>query len=137
MLSRRSSLLAAAAAVATLTAAPAGAAAPPGDWTLVRKDRFSHYACKIRGNDGRWRLFTASDDDGRTHYPVDASIARGSNRNVVRDRQTRRWSGGYARMEFGALLASDRLWIQADGYGPPRPWSDGLAIRRITRCDPR
>ena len=32
---------------------------------------------------------------------------------------------------------TDRLWMQGAYYGPADPWSDGFAVKKLVRCDPR
>jgi hypothetical protein len=131
------------AAVLALTAAPAQAAPPPyGDWTYIRADGYVHYACKLHGKvRGRWVIRTATFLNGNTRdafvddVPVWAAVVRGSNRNVVDQRKSRAWRGGFVHMALRGAVNSDRLWIQSAGYGPVRPWRDGFRVARITRCD--
>jgi hypothetical protein len=140
---RRSLPLLIAAGMLGATAAPAAAKPPPGDWTFIRKDNFRHYACKSRTDDkGVWRIRTATflnGNDEAIGYGIGAyaAIARGSNRNVVRQRTSTDWQGGYIHMNLGRARKGDRLWVQGAYYGPAEPWSDGFRVSRITRCDPR
>jgi hypothetical protein len=132
-------MLAAAVALATLaaTAVPAGANPPPGDWTLVNKDRFKHYACKVKVKGG-WRVRTATwfnhSKAAADGIGVYAALARGSNRNVVSSRESADWQGGYIRLLLRGAEESDRLWMQGAYYGPAEPWSDGVPVRRLARC---
>lgn len=115
-------------------AAPALAAPPPGDWTLIRKDRLSHYACKAGTSvKGVWRVRTASTGKDRD-LGVYSAIARGSNDNVVSQRSDENWQGGYLRTTLPGARSSDRLWVQGAYYGPAEPWSDGFRVSRIKRC---
>jgi hypothetical protein len=117
---------------------PAAADPPGGDWTLVRKDLFKHYACKQRGErKGRWRIKTATwfnHSDAARYAGVYVALARGSNRNVVAERTSDNWSGGYIRLFLRGARLSDRLWMQGAYYGPAQPWSDGFPVRRLKRC---
>jgi hypothetical protein len=123
-------------------AAPAAAGPPPGDWTFVRKDAFRHYACKQPGKGDRVKVraatwFNGEDDavdEGIGQY---AAVARGGDRNLVRERTSTAWQGGYIHTVFKGVRGSDRLWLQGSYYGPPAPWSDGFRIARLVRCDPR
>ena len=123
-----------------LTAAPALAGPPPGDWTFVHRDAFRHYACKTRGSDpDRWRIRTASWVNGHQDavdqgIGVYAALARGGNESIARQRTSVDWEDGYIRMQLRGALASDRLWLQGAYYGPTKPWSDGMSVRRLTRC---
>ncbi len=81
--------LLAAALLTALVAPPAALAqAPAGDWTLVRKDAFKHYACRTKEKDGDYTVRTSTFDNGEQDA-VDqgigayTAIARGSNKNVV------------------------------------------------------
>jgi hypothetical protein len=129
--------LLAAVLLALVAAAPAAAKPPDGDWTFVRKDSYVHYACKQVGKGGGLQVRTASWYNGKSdmirEYPADAAIASGSNKDADY-RSTKRWVGGFARITFRGVSASDRLWMQADGYGPPEPWSDGYRVARLTDC---
>ena len=120
-----------------VAAAPAAARPPAGDWTFVRKDSYVHYACKRIGKNGGLQVRAASWFNGKTkmiaEYPADAAIASGSNKNADY-RSTKRWVDGFAYITFKGVSASDRLWMQADGYGPPAPWSDGFRVGRLTDC---
>jgi hypothetical protein len=122
----------------TASAMPAAANPPDGDWTLVRKDQFKHYACKQRGDrKGRWRIKTATwfnHSDAAKYAGVYVALARGSNRNVVAERTSDNWSNGYVRLFLRGARLSDRLWMQGAYYGPARPWSDGFPVRRLKRC---
>lgn len=122
-------------------AAPAAAGPPAGDWTFLRKDAFRHYACKVvdRSNGGVWRINTATwingSDDARDHrIGAYAALARGSNGNLVAERDDARWDGAYIRMSVRGARADDRLWLQGAYYGPAEPWSDGKHVDDITRC---
>ena len=101
-----------------LAASPLSAASDPpgGDWTLVRKDQFKHYACKQSGERrGRWRIKTATwfnHSDAARYAGVYVALARGSNRNVVAERTSDNWSGGYIRLFLSGARLSDRLWMQ-------------------------
>ena len=122
--------------------AVAGAKPPPGDWTLVHKDSFKHYACKSPGKGDTVKLRLATwfnGDDEAVGYGIGlyAAVARGSNGNVVAERSLADWSGGYVRTAIKGVRTSDRLWMQGSYYGPPEPWSNGKRVTRITRCDPR
>jgi hypothetical protein len=114
-------------------AAPALAAPPPGDWTFIRKDRLTHYACKAKTKADGWRVRTASTGKDRD-VGVYAAIARGSNRNLVSERSVERWERGYVRTTLRGARSSDRLWVQGAYYGPAEPWSDGFRVSRIKRC---
>ena len=134
----RRALLGLAAAVATLaaTAVPAGAQAPPGDWTLVRQDGYRHYACKVKAKDD-WRIKTATRYNNKrleSDIGVYAALARGSNRNVVAERTSNNRENGYIRTLLRGAELSDRLWMQAAAYGPAEPWSDGFPVRKLVRC---
>ena len=138
---RLPALAAAVAAVLLLAAAAPAAAAPPGNWTFLRSDPYKHYACKYKTtSDERWRVRTASKgrrDGIEAGIGVYAAIARGSNRNVVREKTSTNWQGGWIYLSFRGLRGTDRLWIQAAAYGPAAPWSDGDRIGRLARCDIR
>jgi opacity protein-like surface antigen len=131
------------AAVVLAASAGAALAAPPdGDWTLVRKDGYVHYACKSRGKvAGRWVIRTATWVNGHArdaytdHIGVYAAVARRSNKNLVDEADSRAWRRGYVFMTLRGAVDGDRLWLQAAAYGPARPWSNGFRIRRITRCN--
>ena len=124
-------------------AAPAASANPPdGDWTLVRKDAFKHYACKSPGKGDTVKLrlatwFNGDDEAVGLGIGLYAAVARGSNGNLVAERSPSDWSGGYIRTTVKGVQTSDRLWMQGAYYGPAEPWSDGRRVTRITRCDPR
>ncbi len=125
-------------ALATLaaSAAPAGAQAPPGDWTLVNSDGYRHYACKVKAKDD-WRIKTATRFNNKrmeSDIGVYAALARGSNRNLVAERTSNNRENGYIRTLLRGAELSDRLWMQAAAYGPAEPWSDGFPVRRIVRC---
>jgi hypothetical protein len=125
-------------AFATLVASavPAGAQAPPGDWTLVRQDGYRHYACKVKAKDD-WRIKTATRYNNKrleSDIGVYAAVARGSNRNVVAQRSSNDRENGYIRTLLRGAQLSDRLWMQAAAYGPAEPWSDGFAVRKLVRC---
>lgn len=130
-----------AAALAALLLAPATAAAnpPAGDWTYLRKDHFKHYACKQKGKDG-YTIKTATylnGDDDAIGYGIGAyaALARGSNKKLVAERTSAAWRNEYVRTILRGAENSDRLWVQGAYYGPAEPWSDGVAVRRLTRCD--
>jgi hypothetical protein len=130
-----------AAALATLLLAPATAAAhpPAGDWTYLRKDHFKHYACKQKGKDG-YTIKTATylnGDDDAIGYGIGAyaALARGSNKRLVEERTSAAWRNEYVRLILRGAENSDRLWVQGAYYGPAEPWSDGVTVRRLTRCD--
>jgi hypothetical protein len=121
---------------------PASASAQaPGDaryWSLVHKDAFKHYACKSKESDGEYTLRTASYDNGKDTEPgVYIALARGSNKNLVTTRTSHDWSGHYARTTLRNARSTDRVWAQGAYYGPVDPWTDGFAVSRIDRCDPR
>ncbi len=124
-------------------AAPAASANPPaGDWTLVRKDAYKHYACKSPGKGDTVKLRLATwfnGDDEAVGYGIGlyAAVARGSNNNLIAERTLTNWEGGYIRTTIKAVRTSDKLWMQGAYYGPPEPWSNGRRVTRITRCDPR
>ena len=124
-----------------LVAALAAPAAPPGDadyWSRVNKDAFTHYTCKTRAKDGDYTVRTASFDNGKNTEPgVYTAIARGSNKNVVASRNSKSWSAHYARTTLRNVRSTDRLWMQGAYYGPVDPWSDGFAVSKLKRCDPR
>ena len=124
-----------------LVAALAAPAQPPGDadyWSRVRTDAFTHYACKTKEKDGEYTVRTASYDNGKDTEPgVYTAIARGSNKNVVTHRTTHAWSGHHARTTLRNVRSGDRLWMQGAYYGPVEPWSDGFAVSKLKRCDPR
>jgi hypothetical protein len=138
MLTRRRCLLSIVAALALLGAivAPAGADPPPGDWTLVNKDQYRHYACKQKLRAGGWGLKTATRyaKGAPRDVGVYLALARGSNRNLVVERTSNDRENGYIRTFLRGARQSDRLWMQAAAYGPVDPWSDGFPVRRITRC---
>ena len=134
----RRALVALAAALATIavTATPAGAQAPPGDWTLVNQDGYRHYACKVKAKDD-WRIKTATRYNNKrleSDIGVYAAVARGSNRNLVAERTSNNRENGYIRTLLRGAELSDRLWMQAAAYGPAEPWSDGFPVRRLVRC---
>ena len=56
---------------------------------------------------------------------------------VVTHRNSKDWSGHYARTTLRNVRSSDRLWMQGAYYGPVEPWSDGFAVSKLKRCDPR
>jgi hypothetical protein len=121
--------------LALSVAGPAMAKPPSGDWTLVHKDAYKHYACKLKGKGGFWRLKTATDRNGENpEYGVYVAVARGGNRRLPIERTSKNWNNGYIRLFLRGVLASDRLWMQGAYYGPTEPWSDGFPVRRIVRC---
>ena len=133
--------LLAAAVLALLAAAPA-AAAPPGDWTYLRKDNFRHWACKSPGKGDRFQVRTATSINGHDEaigYGIGiwAVITRGGNKATVSERQSTAWSGGWIFTKLKGARADDRVWVQGAYYGPTEPWSDGVRVGRLTRCDIR
>jgi len=137
-MSPRRAALAAVLLPALAAPAVAGAKPPPGDWTLVRKDAFKHYACRTKEKDGDYTVRTASFDNGNETEPgVYTAIARGSNKNVVTYRTSKTWSAHYARTTLRNVHSTDRLWMQGAYYGPVDPWSDGFTVSKLKRCDPR
>ena len=133
----RRAQLALAVALATLAAIAGPAAAePPGNWTLVHKDGFEHYACKQKLKAGGWGLKTATRYNRRDPEDIGVylALARGSNRNLAAERTSNRRENGYIRLYVRGARVSDRLWMQAAAYGPAAPWSDGFPVRRIVRC---
>jgi hypothetical protein len=121
--------------LALAAAGPVMAKPPPGDWTLVHKDAYKHYACKVKGKGDFWRLKTATDRNGENpEYGIYAAVARGGNRRLPIERTSTNWRNGYIRLFLRGVLTSDRLWMQAAAYGPVDPWSDGFRVRRIVRC---
>jgi hypothetical protein len=116
-------------------------ASPPGDsdyWTRVNKDAYTHYACKTREKDREYTIRTASFDNGKDTEPgVYTAVARGSNQNVVTWRNSKKWSGHHAHTTLRNVRSGDRLWMQGAYYGPAAPWSDGFAVSKLKRCDPR
>lgn len=141
MPSRRRLLLLAALSTACLPVPAAVAQAPQGDWTLVNKDGFRHYACRYTVK-GDWAVRTATswgdkrDDVLKYGFDTYAALARGSNDNVAEQANSKSWSGGYARTVLRDARLTDRLWVQIATYGPAEPWSDGFTVKRITRCAP-
>lgn len=138
---RRLSLIALAFVLLTLPLAPSATAKePPGDWTVVHEDFYIHYACKARATAGAgWRILTATWFNGekvgvREGIGAYAAIARGSNRNQGDSMSSANWRNGYVRMHLTNARWADRLWVQAAAYGPPRPWTDGFNVSRITNC---
>jgi hypothetical protein len=129
-----------AAAVAILLAPATAAANPPaGDWTYLRKDAFKHYACKQKGKSG-WTVKTATylnGDDQAVGLGIGAyaALARGSNKRLAEERNSTAWRSDYIRMNLRGAESSDRIWVQGAYYGPAEPWSDGVTVRRLTRCD--
>ena len=123
-------------------AVPAAAAKrPPGDWSFVREDSYRHYACRTPDTDrsGGWRVRTAPWFNGEGvaftgEFGAYASVARGSDDNLVANRYSKSWRDGYIRFSMPGLRLTDRLWVQTDGYGPPEPWKDGRGVRNLTRC---
>ena len=115
------------------------AEAPQGDWTFVRKDAFRHYACRYEVK-GHWNVRTATDwGERRAEVLANktmsyAALARGSNKDVPVEAYSKGWSGGYARTVLRDARLTDRLWVQIATYGPPQPWSDGFAVKRLARC---
>jgi len=86
-------LVLATALLVPVAAAPAAARPPGGDWTLVRKDSYVHYACKRdRGDD--FVVKTAAWFNGKAQmikeYPAWANLAGGP-RSDVRSKFTRSW----------------------------------------------
>ena len=141
-MSPRRAALAAVLLPALAAPAVAGAKPPPGDWTLVRKDAFKHYACKSPGKGDTVKLRLATwfnGDDDAIGYGIGlyAAVARGSNKNLIAEKTLTNWQGGYIRTTIKAVRTSDRLWMQGAYYGPVDPWTDGKRVTRITRCDPR
>lgn len=142
-MNRRLLITALSAIMLSLATASIAAARPPdGDWTFLRKDAFRHYACKApdRSDKGAWTIRTASfingREDAREHgIGVGASLARGSNDNVVVNRTTERWRGDYIRLTLRGARGDDRVWVQGAYYGPTDPWSDGTRVSVLTRCD--
>ena len=131
--------LLAAAVLALLAAAPA-AAAPPGDWTYLRKDAFRHWACKSPGKGDRFQVRTATsgtDDAIAQGIGVWTVITRGGNRATVSERQSKAWNGRWIFTTLKGARADDRVWAQGAYYGPTEPWSDGVRVGRLTRCDIR
>ena len=133
-------LLAAASAAALLCPTTAAMANPPdGDWTYIRKDHFKHYACKQKGKDG-FTVKTATFLNGDTKaielgIGAYTALARSSNKRLIDERTSTAWRNDYVRTTLRGAEASDRLWMQGAYYGPAEPWSDGFAVRRLTRCD--
>jgi len=127
-------------AAATLPAA-AGAKAPTGSWSLLRKDAFRHYACKERHRtDGpywvrTWTDIAGSTDALRHEIGVWAVVTRRRNGNVVSERTTTRWRGGTIRTTLRHARSTDRAWAQGSYYGPTEPWSDGDPVRSLRTCD--
>ena len=141
-MSCRRAALAAVLLPALAVPAVAGAKPPPGDWTLVHKDSFKHYACKspCKGDTVKLRLATwlnGADDAPGYGIGLYAAVARGSNKNLIAEKTLTNWQGGYIRTTLKAVRTSDRRWMPGSYYGPPEPWSDGKRVARITRCDPR
>ena len=135
--------LLAAALLTAVVAPPAALAQAPGeDWTYVRKDAFKHYACRTKESDGDYTVRTATFDNGKQDA-VDqgigayTAIARGSDKNVVTHRTSAAWSGHYVRTTLRNTRLTDHLWMQGAYYGPSDPWSDGFAVKKLVRCDPR
>jgi hypothetical protein len=135
-------LLAAALLTAVVAPPVASAQAPGGDWTSVRKDAFKHYACRTKEKDGEYTVRTATFDNG-DQKAIDAgigaytAIARSSNKNLVAERTSTSWSDHYVRTNLRNARLTDRLWMQGAYYGPADPWSDGFAVKKLVRCDPR
>jgi hypothetical protein len=139
---RLARLTAAATVIAAACIAPsaASAQAPDGEWTYIRKDAFKHYACKQKAEKGRWTVKTATyynhkNDAVEMGIGAYATIARGSDENLVTSRDTAAWKGGYIRLTLRGAESTDRLWIQGSYYGPAEPWADGFTVRRLDRCD--
>jgi hypothetical protein len=131
--------LLAAVVLALLLAAPA-AAAPPGDWTYLRKDAYRHWACKSPGKGDRFQVRTATlgTADGIAQgIGIWAVVTRGGNKATVSERESTAWSGGWIFTTLRGARASDRVWVQGAYYGPTEPWSDGVRVERLTRCDIR
>ncbi len=127
--------LVAAAATLALTAVmavPAASQVPP-DWTLVNRDGSRHYACKLSGKGDTWRIRTLTRGKADTRG-IYVAVARGSNRRLPIERQSKDWDNGSIRLFLRGVLTTDRLWMQNAGYGPVEPWSDGFPVRRIRRC---
>jgi hypothetical protein len=138
----RRMLLAALLAPALVAPATAAANPPDGDWTLVRKDAYKHYACKSPGKADTVKLRLATwfnGDDEAVGYGIGlyAAVARGSNKNLIAEKTLTNWENGYIRTTIKGVRTSDRLWMQGAYYGPAEPWSNGRRVTRITRCDPR
>jgi len=55
----------------------------------------------------------------------------------VTHRTSAAWSGHYVRTTLRNTRLTDHLWMQGAYYGPSDPWSDGLAVKKLVRCDPR
>jgi hypothetical protein len=127
-----------------LLAAPAAAdARPPGSWTAVRSDAFTHYACVERHRtDGPWWVRTTSEatrSAGRRAVAngigVWTVITRGSDRNQVSTQSRDGWAGGRLRTTLRKARSTDRLWMQGAYYGPTEPWRDGIRVGRLAACD--
>jgi hypothetical protein len=127
-------------AVSLLAALPA-AAAPPGDWTYLRKDAFRHWACKSPGKGDRFRVRTATQDPrgdaAGQGIGVWAVVTRGGNKAEVSERQSKAWNAGWLFTTLKGAREDDRVWVQGAYYGPTEPWSDGVRVGRLTRCDIR
>jgi hypothetical protein len=134
-------LLAAVVLTAAVVSPSTASAQAPGDadyWSFIRKDAFKHYACKSKEKDDDYTVRTATFDNGKDTEPgVYTAIARGSNKNVVTHRNSKTWSAHYARTTLRNVRSTDRLWMQGAYYGPVDPWSDGFAVSKLKRCDPR
>ncbi len=127
-----------AALLVSLVAAVPAAAAPPGDWTSIKRDAFRHWACKADGKGEGFKVRTASFDptgDGVAQgIGIWAVITRGGNRNQVSERQSKAWSGGWIYTTLRGARQDDRVWMQGSYYGPTEPWSDGTRVGRLADC---
>jgi len=61
----------------------------------------------------------------------------GGDKATVSERQSTAWSGGWIFTKLKGARADDRVWVQGAYYGPTEPWSDGVRVGRLTRCDIR
>ena len=127
-------LVLATALLVLVAAAPAAARPPGGDWTLVRKDSYVHYACKRdRGDD--FVVKTAAWFNGKgqmiKEYPAWANLASGP-RSRIRSKFTRSWVEGFAVPEVQGRQR-ERPAVAA-GRAPASAPSSRGAGSRASRC---
>lgn len=130
-----------------LVTPPAQAVRPAGNWTFVNYDGYAHYACKTYVSNSPYgplyRVRTLTSANGRPvptgqgtdQQQVDIAIYRYNDHNPIGWKYNRGWIYGFNGNEiYASALLNDRLWMQHDGYGPSRYFTDGVPVRRLANC---